>query len=93
MNASYRVGNKKTMMNQIYKVDSNNGTPLRVALDKATRDEVRVHRLFDDSVATHIGSQTGSDLIFYAVTPGGHPAISVASPRLGAPAPVGLTSR
>ncbi len=37
MNASYRVGNKKTMMNQIYKVDSNNGTPLRVALDKAGR--------------------------------------------------------
>ncbi len=35
MNASYRVGNKKAMMNQIYKVDSNNGTPLRVALDKA----------------------------------------------------------
>ena len=37
MNASYRVGNKKAMMNQIYKVDSNNGTPLRVALDKAGR--------------------------------------------------------
>ena len=35
MNASYRVGNKKAMMNQIYKIDSNNGTPLRVALDKA----------------------------------------------------------
>ncbi len=35
MNASYRVGNKKAMMNQIYKVDSNNGTPLRAALDKA----------------------------------------------------------
>src|SRR5262249_18193008 len=29
MNASYRVGNKKALMNQIYKIDSNNGTPLR----------------------------------------------------------------
>ena len=28
MNSSYRVGNKKAMMNQIYKIDSNNGTPL-----------------------------------------------------------------
>jgi type IV pilus assembly protein PilY1 len=35
MNASYRIGNKKAMLNQIYKIDSNSGTPLRVALDKA----------------------------------------------------------
>ncbi|MCX7063672.1 MAG: Ig-like domain-containing protein, partial [Proteobacteria bacterium] len=35
MNASYRVGNKLAMMNQIYKIDSNNGTPLRLALDRA----------------------------------------------------------
>ncbi len=35
MNASYRVGNKKAMMDQIYKISSNNGTPLRAALDKA----------------------------------------------------------
>jgi type IV pilus assembly protein PilY1 len=37
MNASYRVGNKKAMMNQIYKIDSQNGTPLRAALDRAGR--------------------------------------------------------
>ena len=35
MNASFRVGNKKAMINKIYKIDSNNSTPLRIALDKA----------------------------------------------------------
>jgi len=37
MNASFRSGNKKTMMDQVYKIDSNGITPLRQALDKAGR--------------------------------------------------------
>ncbi len=35
MNSSYQVGNKRAMMDQIYEISSNNGTPLRGALDKA----------------------------------------------------------
>ena len=41
MNASYRVGNKKTMMNQIYKVDSNNGAPLRTRWTRLVSTECR----------------------------------------------------
>ncbi len=37
MNNSYQVGNKKALLNQIYEISSNNGTPLRKALDKAGR--------------------------------------------------------
>ncbi len=37
MNASMRSGNKKDMMDQVYKIDSNGNTPLRQALDKAGR--------------------------------------------------------
>ena len=37
MNSSFRTGNKKTMMDQVYKIDSNGITPLRQALDKAGR--------------------------------------------------------
>jgi len=37
MNASFRSGNKKVMMDQVYKIDSSGDTPLRQALDKAGR--------------------------------------------------------
>ncbi|TDJ31749.1 MAG: hypothetical protein E2O59_00255 [Gammaproteobacteria bacterium] len=37
LNASYRVGHKKELMDQVYKILSNGGTPLRRALDRAGR--------------------------------------------------------
>ena len=45
----------------------------------------------DDSVATQIGRQTGSDLVFYALIPNQPPAISFASPRLGSRVALGPT--
>ncbi|MEZ5549817.1 MAG: PilC/PilY family type IV pilus protein [Pseudomonadales bacterium] len=37
LNASFRVGHKKELMDQIYKINSNGSTPLRRALDRAGR--------------------------------------------------------
>ena len=37
LNASYRVGHKKAVMDQVYEISSNGSTPLRRALDRAGR--------------------------------------------------------
>ncbi len=59
MNGSYRVGNKQKLMNQIYKIDSNNGTPLRGALDKAGKYfECRKGDSFGSSTDRSPGSST-----------------------------------
>jgi len=53
LNASFRVGHKRTIMHQIYKVDSNDGTPLRIALDRAGKH-------FECKVGDSFGSTTNS---------------------------------
>ncbi len=56
MNASYRVGNKRALMHQIYKIDSNNGTPLRAALDRAGKHfECRTGDSFGSNANTNPG--------------------------------------
>ncbi|HTE45681.1 MAG TPA: protein kinase, partial [Gemmatimonadaceae bacterium] len=47
-------------------------------------------RKIDDTLATRIGRQTGSELVFYTIIDG-HPKVSVSSPKLGGPAALSST--
>ena len=58
LNASYRVGHKKDLMDQLYETPSGGGTPLRAALDRAGR---HFECVSGDSFGSAASSEPGDD--------------------------------
>ena len=67
MNASYRAGNKRDVMDQIYAIDSNGSTPLRSRLDEAGR----YYECEDGNIFNFPASNPGNPNCPVPASPGG----------------------